>query len=174
MHFLGFFISLFGTRALIEWLGEKKSLVLVPISYGILLLFLMASYTKYSFIFVSSAIQAIHYAFSFPLRESLYIPTVKEIKFKSKSWIDTFGAKFGRLNSSAFSWLVNWLGSGYFFSAHILFFGVIASLWGVVAYHLGARFEKAIEHNQVIGANLVQKDQEEKKDQAVEENSQGT
>ena len=36
------------------------------------------------------ALKSVNYAFSCPVRESLYIPTVKEIKFKSKTPLKSF------------------------------------------------------------------------------------
>ena len=106
MHFIGLCVSLIGTRTSVERLGEK-ALMLVPAVYGILLLYFMISYSVTAFVIVTTTIQALHYAFSMPLRETLYIPTVKEIKFKSKSWIDTFGARFGRSSSSIVRMAVN-------------------------------------------------------------------
>ncbi len=95
--------------------------------------------------------KAVHLAFSYPLKESLYIPTVKEIKFKSKSWIDTIGQKFARSTGSAFNYIVVQYGAAIFFSVHVAFLGTIAGLWFIVAYFLGRRYEKAIANNEVIG-----------------------
>jgi AAA family ATP:ADP antiporter len=152
MHVLGLFISLFGTRWLIEKFGEKICLMLVPAVNFALLLYFMASRTAFAFVVAAVVTKAVHYALSYPLKESLYIPTVKEIKFKSKSWIDTFGQKFARSTGSVFNWIVARSTSAVFFSANLIFIGAITGLWFVVAYFLGRKYETAIENNEVIGA----------------------
>ena len=148
VHFVGFIISLVGTRVLLEKLGEKRCLLLVPISTALLFIFFRVMDTQFSFFVFLIGIRAIHYAFSYPVRESLYIPTVKEINFKSKSWTDAFGAKFAKATGSAFNGITVWLGLAA--AQSILFTGIIG-LWVLVAYMLGSRFEKAIENNEVIG-----------------------
>ena len=151
IHLLGLIISLFGTRWLIEKFGEKICLMIVPTISFILLLYFMTSYTPFAFILAYVVTKAVHLAFSYPLKESLYIPTVKEIKFKSKSWIDTFGQKFARATGSTFNGVVAQYGSAIFFSAHYIFLGAVAGLWVIVAYFLGKRYETAIANNEVIG-----------------------
>lgn len=154
IHLIGLIISLFGTRWLIEKFGEKICLMMVPAISFILLLYFMTSYTPYAFILAYVVTKAVHLAFSYPLKESLYIPTVKEIKFKSKSWIDTFGQKFARATGSTFNGVVAQYGASVFFSAHYIFLGAVACLWIIVAYFLGKRYEKAITNNEVIGLDF--------------------
>ena len=96
-------------------------------------------------------LQAVNYAFAQPVRESLYIPTVKDIKFKSKSWIDAFGSRFAKGVGSSFNILADSLGSGFFFTVHSVFFGGIITLWMGTAYIMGRRYVSAIENNEVIG-----------------------
>jgi ATP/ADP translocase len=66
----------------------------------------------------------INYSFSKPLNEALYIPTTKDIKFKAKSWIDTFGTKISKSAGGLFtkfvrknccSWYCNVLHCLYWF-----------------------------------------------------------
>lgn len=148
---LGLLISLFGTRKLIETFGEKICLVLVPAINFLLLIYFLISFTSFAFIIASVVTKAVHYAFSYPLKESLYIPTVKEIKFKSKSWIDTFGQKFARAFGSTFNRFAIRLGESAFLPAHFIFLGCISCMWAGVAYLLGKRYEKAMANNEVIG-----------------------
>lgn len=149
-HTLGFIISLLGTKTLLQKLGEKTCLLLVPLCTGILLLLFMLGYANLIAVFM--VMRAINYGFSYPVRESLYIPTVKEIKFKSKSWIDAFGTKFAKTGGSSFNVLVDWLGAVSMFVAYSSFFAAIIGIWVVAAYLLGKRFEKAVERHEVIGA----------------------
>ena len=151
IQLIGLVLSLFGTRWLIEKFGEKICLMMVPAISFILLIYFMTVYTPSAFIIAYVITKAIHLAFSYPLKESLYIPTVKEIKFKSKSWIDTFGQKFARASGSTFNGIVAQYSGAIFFSAHCIFLGAVAGLWIVVAYFLGKRYESAIANNEVIG-----------------------
>ena len=88
--------------------------------------------------------RAINYGFSYPVRESLYIPTVKEIKFKSKSWIDAFGSKFAKPAGSTFNVFAEYLGAGLIFAAYCIFFAGIIGVWVVAAILLGKRFERRL------------------------------
>lgn len=152
-HLVGFIISLLGTKTLMKRLGERLCLMLIPIVTGLLLFYFMVNYTGPALLTVFIIMRAINYGFSYPVRESLYIPTVKEIKFKSKSWIDGFGTKFAKSGGSSFNIFVEYLGESLFFMAYSFFFAGIIVVWLLAAILLGRRFERAVAHNEVIGAN---------------------
>jgi len=155
-HLVGFFISIFGTANLLKALGERRCLLLIPgISGLLILLFIMTNHSPYALIAAYVGLKSLNYAFSWPVRESLYIPTIKEIKFKSKSWIDAFGSKFAKSTGGVF------IAGGLFDVCSVgavgallpmyTFFGGLIGLWLITAYLLGYRFEKAVEENEVIG-----------------------
>lgn len=151
-HAIGVLIALLGTSALLTKLGERVCLVLVPLVSGFFLLYLMINDTNtVAMIHAFVAIKAINYAFSWPVRESLYIPTVKEIKFKSKSWIDAFGSKFAKMVGSSFNIFAEHLGPLLFMPVHSFFFAIIIGSWFITALLLGRRFDRAIANNEVIG-----------------------
>lgn len=140
VHTIGIIITVLGTRTFLNLLGERVSLLVVPFIIGGLLVcyFSVQSTVALSFVFVLT--RSINYAFSYPLRESLYIPTSKDIKFKSKAWIEAFGVKIAKA-----------VGSSMTFAAGYGIFSVIIGLWVVTAHLLGRRFEKAVKNNEVIG-----------------------
>lgn len=152
-HFVGFGISYLGTRALFNKLGTRYCLLLIPISSGIVLGYYLLNSTSASALAIAFVIlRAINYAFSWPLRESLYIPTVKEIKFKSKSWIDAFGSKMAKTTGSGFNYVTaRQLAPQLFMSAYTAFFMGIVGAWFLAAYLLGRRFDKVVQNNEVIG-----------------------
>lgn len=152
-HFVGFCISLMGTQALLSWLGMRICLLLIPFSVGLFLFYLTIETTPAALMNAFVAFQAFHYAFSMPVRESLYLPTIKEIKFKSKSWIDAFGSKFAKAAGSLFNHIVSGMGSMFMMPIHSFFFATVVGLWFIVAFFLGKRFEYTIAHNEVIGAD---------------------
>jgi ATP:ADP antiporter, AAA family len=150
-HSIGFLISLLGTKTLLNKLGERFCLILIPVATGLLLFYFMFNYNGWGLLTAFILMRAINYGFSYPVRESLYIPTVKEIMFKSKSWIDAFGSKFAKTSGSSFNMFAIYLGQNMIFAAYCFFFAGIIGVWVVAAYLLGKRFEKAIARNEVIG-----------------------
>jgi AAA family ATP:ADP antiporter len=158
-HCVGFVISLIGTQFLLAWLGTRVCLMLVPFSVGAFLLYLIFETTPQSLVNAFVAFQAAHYAFFMPVRESLYLPTVKEIKFKSKSWIDAFGSKFAKTAGSMFNVFASKMGASFMLPVHSFFFAIMVGLWFVMTFFLGRRFERVIVNNEVIGA-----EEEESKD----------
>ncbi len=150
-HVVGLFISLFGTGTLLRKLGTRICLLLIPLSIGAVLLYLMLETTPEALISAFVVFKAINYAFSWPVRESLYIPTIKEIKFKSKSWIDAFGSKFAKTTGSTFNIVSSNFGPALFLPLHSFVFASIVGLWFLTAFLLGRRFDKAVANNEVIG-----------------------
>ncbi len=150
-HLVGLFISLFGTRRLLEKFGEKVCLLLVPLSTAILFVYFKITGTQFAFFIFFLIFRSIHYAFSYPVRESLYILTVKEVQFKSKSWIDSFGSKIAKTGGSTFNGITSSLSVAAFSIAQSALFAVLIGLWVGVAFLLGKRFEKAVANNEVIG-----------------------
>jgi ATP:ADP antiporter, AAA family len=155
VHIVAFIVVVFGTRALIGYLGMKRSLMLVPTATGLSMLgfILRPSYATAIFSFVVT--RSVNYAFAAPLRESLYIPTIKEVQFKSKSWIDGVGIKFAKTCASSFNMYTDGLVGPALLAVQSSFFSVVTLLWLLVAYALGWRFEKAVKRNEVIGAREV-------------------
>jgi len=155
VHTIGIVITLLGTRTLIELLGERKSLALVPLCTGALLIYYFSAHSAAAMSLVYILIRAVNYAFASPLRESLYIPTTKEVKFKSKSWIDTFGVKVAKACGTNYiivlSSIPEMLQSGF----NIGFFSITILLWFITAQLLGRRFEVAVKNNEVIGAEIA-------------------
>jgi len=151
MHCIGLLISLFGTTSLLRRFGTRYCVVLIPVLMGVVVLgFVLFPGHELIVMSAFTLTKAINYAFSAPVVESLYIPTLKEIKFKSKSWIDAFGSKFAKTSGSMFNLFVVSLPrlavSLYSFS-----FAVIIGLWFVAALFLGRRFDKAVKSDEVIG-----------------------
>lgn len=151
MHLAGLAIVSIGTATLVRLLGERRSLIAIPVLTGVALgyyfIFQTLQAATVSYVFM----RAINYAFAYPLRESLYIPTTREIKFKAKSWIDGFGTKISKGAGGSYSWLVTTCASSAF-GVHVVFFAGVIALWSFVAHLLGKRFEDAVAANEVIGA----------------------
>ncbi len=156
MHAVGFFVSFFGTRVLVKKLGERICLVLMPLIVGVLVVYLMVACDARAITVVFMALGMINYSFSSPLRESLYIPTVKDIRFKSKSWIESFGQRFAKACGATAIGLIKRVapvvGSSMYILMYSSFFAAVITLWTIVAYYLGKKYVSVIKNKQVIGA----------------------
>ncbi|MBT4855827.1 hypothetical protein HOM50_02565 [bacterium] len=159
VHLFSFLISLFGTTYLLRKYGERKCLLFIPIATGLLIVVFMlfGHWHWHVLTSVFVLIRSINYAVSYPVRESLYIPTLKEIKFKSKSWIDSFGQKFAKSFGSTFNKIAEWIfvnyGANAFVSVEGGFFAILITSWIAVAYLLGRRYSKVIRDNEIIGVS---------------------
>jgi ATP:ADP antiporter, AAA family len=155
IHAATFIVSLIGTSALLRVLGERRCLLLVPIAVGILLFLFAINGTVSIVTLVYACVRILNYAIAYPIRETLYIPTVKEIKFKSKSWIDAFGSKIAKAFGAGFSLtylaVIERFGAAAAFATQTGFFSVVVMLWIIVAYLLGKKFDDAVKNNKVIG-----------------------
>jgi len=157
MHVVTFFISIIGTRALFKVFGVRRSLLLIPMAIAVVLLMFLFNMTPTTLIFAYTTLKAINYAFLWPVRETLYIPTVKDIRFKAKSWIDAFGGKFAKTTGSTFNHLfVTDMVPAALFPPLMVFLMPLMLLWVATAYLLGKRYNYAVSNNEVIGHEEAQ------------------
>jgi ATP:ADP antiporter, AAA family len=155
VHIIGFFVVVFGTRAILKALGERRSLILIPCLTGLSIIGFIIHKSYLTAIIAYVVTRSVNYAFAVPVRESLYIPTIKEVQFKSKSWIDGVGTKFAKMCASSFNWYVDGLAGLLLLRVQSVFFTFAIMLWFITAYALGRRFDRAVEQNEVIGAGEV-------------------
>ena len=88
-----------------------------------------------------------------PTREALYLPTSNDIKFKSKSWIDSFGRKIGQSTGGiSINLIENYSSISNISITSILnhYFLILIAIWTTVAYFLGKKYAKLIKNNQTI------------------------
>ncbi|MBM17969.1 MAG: hypothetical protein CL947_02790 [Epsilonproteobacteria bacterium] len=159
MHALGFVVSFFGTRVLVKKLGERICLLLIPIITGVLLVYFMMMHNEQAVLAVFMVLGMLNYSFSSPLREALYIPTVKDIRFKSKAWIESFGQRFSKSIASGVIGIIQSVapvvGSSLYVTLYSGFFGVTITLWTILAWFLGKKYVSVVKNKEVIGAQDV-------------------
>lgn len=150
---LSFFMAFFGTTAFLRYVGVRAGIFVMPLSMLILGLVLF-SHTSLSVIFVVLVIsRALNYGFNNPMREILYIPTIKDIQFKSKVWIDSFGRTISKSSGSAINLMTAFQSVGFQMAYMFVFIMSISSVWLVIAYLMGRKYVKTVENNEVIGIN---------------------
>lgn len=155
MHVVGFFIAIIGTNGLLRSFGTRACIMLLPIITAILIGAYIVLQDPTLIIVLYIVLHALNYTIGMPMRESLYVVTSRDIQFKAKFAIDVFGLKcskgFGHLfNYANTKYILAFLGAQATVMATNVFFIVILSLWMVVAYLTGKRYNEAIEKNELI------------------------
>ena len=137
--------SLLGTSYFQRIFGIRFCLVLYPILLGIFI----CGYMIYPTIFFITAVmitaKSMNYALNVPAKEVLYIPTSKNIRYKSKAWIDVFGARFAKGTGSFVNEII---GSLVYVTGGIAL--VLISFWAVFANIIGKKFTRITNDNQKI------------------------
>ncbi|MCX5924156.1 MAG: hypothetical protein NTZ68_01905 [Candidatus Dependentiae bacterium] len=152
-HFYGMIISFFGVQFLLRRFELRRCLFLVPFLISGLLIFFVFTYSVDAIMYLFIGMSTVNYSISYQLRESLYIPTSKDMKFKAKAWIDTFGTKFSKGFGCLFSNGTRSLAAGTtaFTVVYGGFFSLLMLAWFITSWLLGKKYEKAIRNNEIIG-----------------------
>jgi len=147
---ISFIFSLVGTSFVIRRLGLPLTLLLFP-TLCCCMITIVFFFPKLWVVFTAMMLlKGFSYALNNPCKEILYQPTSPAVKFKSKSWIDTFGARgskaAGSLVTNAFASSLEGLLTYGSFAA----FGVSAFLV-VVAKYMGTEFTRLVDNEEVVG-----------------------
>ena len=162
MNLIGLVISLFGTTPILRILGLRLSLFAYPLMTIALLVITAVFPFTWTLIAALIGLRALNYALNHPTREVLYIPTVKDIKFKAKTWTDAFGSRIGKSSGSVFNLSMAKISSSLaIFSSVALSIG-LTSICLVITYFLGKKFQHAVDNRKVIGAEENNSEENEK------------
>lgn len=148
---LSFIFALAGTSKLLKIVGVQGCLIIMPASVTLLALWFFFSPSLVSTFIIAVILRALNYGFNQPVREILYIPTVKDIQFKSKAWIDSFGRTFSKTSGSAVNWYAITQSSTWCLMFESVAILGISITWLIIAYYVGRTYLKTIKENKVIG-----------------------
>lgn len=137
--------ALFGTSFFQRRFGIRFSLVMFPFLLGGIIVGYILHPTLSTIAYVMLIAKSLNYALNQPAKEVLYIPTTKNIKFKSKAWIDMFGMRMGKASGSA----VNWLVGGVVASVGGISMACIIS-WVIVSNFMGKAFKQVVDDKRLI------------------------
>ncbi len=155
---LAFLMALLGTGYMMRKLGLRFCLLTFPIVLGTAVAGLYASYSWGNFnpmmmlwatFGVMMIAKGLSYALNNPAKEMMYIPTSKDVKFKSKGWIDMFGSRSSKALGAAFT-------DSLKASPHaLLAYGTILSLgfigfWIVAAFFVSSKFERLTSEGKIV------------------------
>lgn len=147
---LSLFFAVFGTSALVRRLGVGYSIIIMPIA-TMMLAIIPFLYPKLITIFIVMVLlRSLNYGFNTPLREMLFIPTTKDIQFKSKAWIESFGRTFSKTTGSSINMLASKLPHAWMLIITCFSVG-LSIVWAGIALGVGKKHAKTIADNDVIG-----------------------
>ena len=130
-------IQLFLTSRIIDWLGLKWTLAIVPIALGLGFALLGWMPALGILIAVQVLRRAGNYAIMRPAREMLYVVVGKEEKYKAKNFIDTVVYRGGDAVSA---WAYAGLTAAGLNLGGIAFVAVpLAAIWAWISFKLGQR-----------------------------------
>jgi len=147
---LSFLMSLFGTSAIIRYLGLRLTLLLFP-SLCLAVIIFVRLYPSLFVVFgAMMMLKANSYALNNPTKEILYQPTSPAVKYKAKSWIDIFGARgskaLGSVVTNAFSdSATNLVANGSLVGMCVASF----LIWN--ARFMGAKFDEYTSSGYIVG-----------------------
>jgi AAA family ATP:ADP antiporter len=147
-NILALVFALVGTSYIIRRFGLRFSLVAFPVAVAGVICYVWAFPTLWVLFGAMVAIKGLSYALNNPCKEIMYIPTSKDIKFKTSSWISGFGGRTSKAAGSG----VNALFTN---AASLMFFGSIISLgivgiWILVAMYVGTKNNQLIKDSAIV------------------------
>jgi AAA family ATP:ADP antiporter len=149
---IGLLFAILGTISLLRRLGLQFCILLGPsVAFLSVIAFIIYPTLKTVFV-IMVAIRAMHYGFNTPIRDMLYIPTIKDIQFKSKGWIDSFGRSFSQSFGSVFNEMSRYVNASVGLILSSSFSLVVIVGWLFTAYFLGKKYTHTVETKQLIGA----------------------
>lgn len=169
-----FLCLVFGISNVQRFMGLTSSLVLMPLLVGVAVgvFRFYPSLTPLFWLMVAS--KAVNYALNSPSMKQLYIPTTKDVRYKSQAWIETFGSRGSKAAGSAINdqhknvVIANgpeWadkafrnehmfkpedLGSFWYMAMSCYLFLGILAVWVFVALYLGRTYQRAVDNNKVV------------------------
>lgn len=158
VNILSFLCLFFGVSNIQRYLGLSMSLMLMPcILAGLFGLFWFYPHVEVLF-WIMVAVKGINYALNGPSIKQLYVPTTKEVQYKSIAWIETFGSRSSKATASGFnimkSTAIKMLGVARGTSIYLNGISALAlafaGFWFFIARFLGRTHKKAVEQNKVV------------------------
>lgn len=161
---LAFLIALLGTSYMIKKFSPRVCLLIYPVAFAFALVS-MYSYYKlahpnpimlvWATFGVMLLVKAMSYAVNNPVKEMMYIPTSKDAKFKTKSFIDMFGSRSAKMSGAQIGGWLNVEGNAALSINNLIVYGTMISLgiigfWLVAAIFVGTQNQKLVETKEII------------------------
>lgn len=137
--------ALLGTSFFQRKLGIAFSLAAYPIFLGLSIGIFIISPTLQTIFYVMLIAKALGFALYNPTKEILYIPTSRDIKYKSKAWIDMFGLRFSKAAGATLNQII-----GASLRLGSVFALAILAVWIGIAATMGNVFKRTMEKDDIV------------------------
>ena len=149
---VGFLFALFGAPLAMKYLKMRHCLIMTPLCViGLVGIFLFHS-TLSVMLVVMILLRAFNYGLNAPIRENLYIPTVRSVRFKSKAWIDSFGRNLSKTSGAAVTITSQMLKTWSSISFNSVISIGVAICWSVISISIGNKYSRTIKNGEIIGS----------------------
>lgn len=142
--------ALFGTSFFLRTFGVKGCLFGFPVLAFFALTGVWFSPQLYSFFFAMVVIKGFSYVLNNPVKEMLYIPTTKDVKFKAKGLIDGFGGRASKAAGSIVTAVYRYDLIQLLTVGSAVSIGIVG-VWVMVAFLLGNAYNELQEKHGIIG-----------------------
>ena len=164
VNVLSFVVALLGTSALMKQFGIRVCLLIYPASFAIMLTGLYVYYSSglstplalaWAAFAVMLVVKAASYAVNNPIKEMMYIPTSKDVKFKVKGIVDMLGGRSAKATGATIAGKLNVAGDTAASMHNLFFFGSIIGLgiigvWILAALYVGNKNNQLVKNGQII------------------------
>ena len=141
--------ALLGTSFFMRKFGLRFCLIAYPMAIGVVLLLLLgfnfigANHVEIMWALFASMVAVKVFSFSLnnPTKEVMYIPTTKDIQFKAKGWIESFGSRTAKGMGAGVNYIFANNLSGLLLSGTLISLGIVG-FWICIANLLGKQFNK--------------------------------
>lgn len=139
---------LFGIGKIGRKIGLTLSLALMPVLMVTNIIFMSVTPVLAVVFWVMVASKGINYALGQPSKEQLFIPTSRDAKYKSKTWVDMFGSRFSKATGASLKLVQSAMGWGFLFLMGSSL--VICVAWLFISLFLGRKHKEAVANNEVV------------------------
>lgn len=154
---VSFIFALVGTSFFMRVFGLKFCLIAFPATIGIVLLTDFTLYLNgantltlmWAFFYSVVVFKALCYALNNPAKEVLYIPTSKDVKFKTKGWIDAFGNRTAKASGALVTDRLKYSMQTLITAGTFVSLGIVG-FWIIVAIFVATKFNQLQEQNTII------------------------
>ena len=147
-NLVALFFAFVGSSFFMRNLGVRGCMVAFPLLVLGMITYVWCNPTLWTLFAALVTLKSFSYALNTPCKESLYIPTSIDIKFKAKSWIDGVGYRgFYAVGAS-----INTVFSS---TAALMSFGPLIAIsmcggWSGIAWYLGTKNKQLIAEKKII------------------------
>ena len=100
---------------------------------------------------VVASFKAINYAFNAPTYKQLYIPTTKDVKYKSQAWTDTFGSRIAKAGGGMMNLVQQFFAVAWQLPALLMLStGIVGVIWLPAIWYAAKKYNEAIKKNEVV------------------------